>query len=276
MFDAKLLTADLPTIATPWLKNLHLTDGRHDDYEFAELQQVFIDKAHAHFQATKLNVITGLNEFPVRETIIGCNHAIDSLVMQHGIDGLQIFEHDYKYYQRLDPAISYTQPTHLVSRKPILMALPSPGYLGLHPMQYEILDEALEKNCEVHLDCAWLGAARGIKFDFSHPAVTSVFMSLSKSMDLWWNRIGIRYTKKQVDTNPVTIYNQHGMIPSALLKTGLRYIRCVQPDHVWTHFHDRYMAMCQHLYLRPTAMIHVAQSMDRSQMFGVKKLLERI
>lgn len=276
MFDAKLLTANLPTVATPWLKNLHLTEGSHDDYEFAELQQVFIDKAHDHFQATKLNIIAGLDAFPIREVIIGCNHAIDSLIMQHGIDGLQIFEHDYKYYQRLDPHISYAQPTHLVSRKPILMALPSPGYLGLHPMQHEILDEALEKNCEVHLDCAWLGASRGIEFDFSHPAIASVSMSLSKSMDLWWNRIGLRYTKIQDNTNPVTIYNKHHMIPMSLIRTGLRYIRCVEPDHVWNHFHKRYMSMCRELYLRPTAMIHVAQSMDRTQMFGVKQLLEQV
>lgn len=276
MFDAKLLTAELPTIATPWLKNLHTGQCLVYDQNFDQLQQTFIQEADRYFQATELNTITGLDMFFVREAIMGCNHAIDSLIMQHGLDGLQIFEHDYKYYQRLDPVLDYAQLGYLVPNKPILMALPSPGYLGLHPKQYEILDEALSKGCEVHLDCAWLGAARGIKFDFSHPAVASVFMSLSKSMDLWWNRIGIRYTKKQVDTNPVTIYNQHGMISSALLKTGLRYIRCVQPDHVWTHFHDRYMAMCQHLYLRPTAMIHVAQSMDRSQMFGVKKLLERV
>lgn len=276
MFDAKLLTAELPTVATPYLKSLHDGATPHYDQNFEQLQQTFINEADRYFQATHLNTIAGLDAFPVREAIIGCNHAIDSLIMQHGIDGLQIFEHDYKYYQRLDPVISYAKPGQLVSRKPILMAMPSPGYLGLHPNQIEILDEALEKNCEVHMDCAWLGAARGITFDFSHPAITSVFMSLSKGMDLWWNRIGVRYTKIQDDTNPITIYNKHGMIPSGLLKTGLRYIRCVQPDHVWIHFNDRYMAMCKHLYLRPTAMIHVAQSLDRKQMFGVKKLLERV
>lgn len=276
MFDAKLLTAELPTVATPYLKSLHDGATPHYDQNFEQLQKIFISEADRYFQATHLNTIAGLDAFAVREAIIGCNHAIDSLIMQHGIDGLQIFEHDYKYYQRLDPVINYAKPGQLASRKPILMAMPSPGYLGLHPNQIEILDEALEKNCEVHMDCAWLGAARGIAFDFSHPAITSVFMSLSKSMDLWWNRIGVRYTKIQDDTNPITIYNKHGMIPSGLLKTGLRYIRCVQPDHVWTHFNDRYMAMCKHLYLRPTAIIHVAQSLDRKQMFGVKKLLERV
>lgn len=276
MFDAKLLTAELPTVATPYLKSLHDGATPHYDQNFEQLQQTFINEADRYFHATQLNTITGLDSFPVREAIMGCNHAIDSLIMQHGLDGLQIFAHDYKYYQRLDPVISYAESGQLVSRKPILMAMPSPGYLGPHPNQTAILDEALEKNCEVHLDCAWLGAARGITFDFSHPTVASVFMSLSKGMDLWWNRIGVRYTKIPDDTNSITIYNKHGMIPSGLLKTGLRYIRCVQPDHVWLHFNDRYMAMCKHLYLRPTAMVHVAQSLDRKQMFGVKKVLERV
>ena len=133
MFDAKLLTAELPTVATPYLKSLHDGATPHYDQNFEQLQKIFISEADRYFQATHLNTIAGLDAFAVREAIIGCNHAIDSLIMQHGIDGLQIFEHDYKYYQRLDPVISYAKPGQLASSKPILMAMPSPGYLGLHP-----------------------------------------------------------------------------------------------------------------------------------------------
>lgn len=274
MFDRSLLTENLPTVATPWLKNLHATQPGHAQVGYEYLSQEFLVETHAWFCATKINQLTGLDAFMRREIIMGCNHAIDDLIMTHGLDNLQIFQHDYTYYSRLNPRKTWAQPGSLQPNRPVLMAMPSPGYLNIHPYQQEILDEAWAKNCPVHLDCAWLGAARGITFNFDHPAVASVSMSLSKSMDLWWNRIGIRYTKIQDDTNAVTIYNKHCMIPTGLIQTGLRYVRCVAPDHVWDHFHDRYMNMCEQLYLRPTAMIHVAQSLDRQKMYGVKKLLE--
>lgn len=272
MFD-QLLQNSLPTVATPRLLELR----KNISLEWQDpttVHQEFKAKAVEYFTGSKLNNLTGLDSFSVIETILGCNHTIDALVMQHGIGGLQVFEHDYKYYQRLDPAIVYAVPGDLAPGWPILMAMPSPGYLAPHPQQQAILDEALAKNCPVHLDCAWLGAARGINFDFSHPAIASVSMSLSKGMDMWWNRIGLRWTRIQDDKDPITIYNKHNMIHISAIQIGLLYLQTIEPDHVWNYYADKYNSICKQLRLRPTNIVHVMQSIDRSCMYGTKNLLE--
>lgn len=270
-----LLHNVLPTVSTPWLEELKGTCRPDFGVDYAQLVDEFQQHAVKYFLSSKLNNLKGLENFPVVETTMGCNHVIDSLIMQHGIKGLQIFEHDYKYYQRLDPAIEFAKPGHLVPGKPILMALPSPGWLDIHPQQYEILDEAHAKGCEVHIDCAWIGAARDIEFYFDHPVVASVFMSLSKGMDLWWNRVGVRWTRQQDDKDPVTIYNKHKMLSVATMQVALKYLRWVEPDYLWTHYNTRYHAICTQHRLRPTKIIHVAQSMDRMKLFGLKTLLEK-
>jgi hypothetical protein len=257
------------------LEELKRTFRLDVDTDYVTLVNEFQQQAVTHFLSSKLNTLTGLDRFPVVETTMGCNHVIDSLIMQYGVAGLQIFENDYRYYQRLDPAIEFAQLGQLVPGKPILMAMPSPGWLDVHPRQYDILEEAHVKSCDVHIDCAWIGAAQGIEFYFDHPAIASVCMSLSKGMDLWWNRVGVRWARQQVDTDPVTIYNKHKMLPMSTIQVGLHYLQRVEPDYVWTHYKDRYHAICREHLLRPSKIIHVAQSMDRMKMFGLKNLLEK-
>jgi hypothetical protein len=275
MFEL-LLHDRLPTLSTPWLENWKVQPVKVSGTGGVHLHTEFEQAVTNYFVGTALNNLTGLECLPVREIILGCNHAIDSLIMQHGLENLQIFEHDYKYYSRLGRHKSWAIPGQLLPGQPVLMALPSPGYLDLHPNQSAILDEALSKQCAVHLDCAWLGAARNISFDFSHPAVHSVSMSLSKSMDMFWNRIGVRYSRHQDDKNCVTIYNQHNMIHELAIETALVHLRQVPPDHVWNHYHTAYHEACSELKLRPTKMVHVMQSVDRTKMYGTKSLLERV
>ena len=274
MFDL-LLQDRLPTLSTPWIENWRQHTLQHNKLAGVDLHTEFRSAATQYFIGTKLNQVQGLQSLPVQDTILGCNHSIDALIMQYGLDSLQIFEHDYKYYSRLNINKTWAKPGSLVHDSPVLMAAPSPGYLDLHPNFDQILDEALEKKCAVHLDCAWLGAARNINLDLTHPAIASVSMSLSKSMDMYWNRIGVRYSRIQDDTNAVSVYNQHNLIHELPMIMALVYLRQIPPDHVWNHYASEYDRLCVQLKLRPTKMVHVMQSLDRRKMFGTKTLLER-
>jgi hypothetical protein len=277
MYDHMLLdTQRLLTVSTPALQTLR--DMTYPVYtnDPAGLRHAFVEEAEEWFLSSELNHLTGLGFFPVLEATMGCMHAIDSLIMRHGLGSLQIFDHDYHYYERLEPRIRYAEPGQLSPGLPVLMALPSPGWLDVHPRMYEILDEALDKHCDVHLDCAWITAARDISFDFSHPAISSVFMSLSKGMDLWWNRVGLRWSHVHDPTDPVTIYNEFNMMPTSLFQVGLTHVRTIPRDHVWQHHGARYQEICGDLRLRPTKIVHVAQSLDRGKMYGLKNLLESV
>jgi len=235
---------------------------------------LFREKAPAWFKDSKLNALTGLDEFPVTETIMGVNHYLDNLLLDYGIDGVQVLEHDYTYYWRLDPNKVPAVPGKLDPRKALIISMPFAGLNDIHPYMDELLDEALTKGIPVHIDAAWITAARDITFNFDHPAIQSVAMSLSKGMALWQNRVGIRWTRETNPTDSITIYNQYHMIPVLVVDMGLHYIQSVAPDHLWNTYEQRYNEACKALYLRPTKMIHLAQSLDRSQTFAMKRVLE--
>lgn len=239
-----------------------------------ETFDLFLKKAPAWFQDTKLNTLSGFEEFPVTEIIMGVNHYIDNLLLDYGINGIQVFEHDYTYYWRLDPHKVPVKPGQLDPRKALIISMPFAGLNDIHPYMDEILDEALTKGIPVHIDAAWISAARDITFNFDHPAIQSFAMSLSKGMSLWQNRVGIRWTREVNPTDSITIYNRFHMIPVHIVDMGLHYIQSVPPDHLWNHYEQQYNEACKALYLRPTKMVHLAQSLDRSQVFAMKRVLE--
>lgn len=245
------------------------------DLDPIEVHRTWLRDAPSWFRYSLLNQISGLNAFPVIEACMGVNHFIDNLLQQHTIRGIQVLAHDYTYYWRLDPELVPSQPGNLEPGRPLLISMPFAGYYDIHPRMQEILDECVQKNIPVHVDSAWLTAARDIVFDYNHPAIQSVAMSLSKGMDLWWNRIGIRWSRQQNPQDSITIFNQFKMIPASLMHIGLHHIHRVPPDHLWNLYNQRYNEICKTLYLRPTRFVHVAQSMDRTKLFGLKNLLEQ-
>lgn len=258
-------------VSSAWLRELR-TQYRMDSFDPVQAHKDWIRDAPAWFRSTTLNSITGLANFPHVEACIGVNHFIDNLLMKQPV---QVLQYDYTYYWRLNPNLVPSTPGCLEPGKPLLISMPFAGHYDTHPLMRDILDECEHKAIPVHVDSAWLSAAKDIEFDYSHPAIHSVAMSLSKGLDLWWNRIGIRWSRTQDPCDSISIFNRFHMIPAGLMHVGLHYIHRVQPDHLWKLYQDRYNDICKTLYLRPTKFVHVAQSMDRTKLYGLKNLLEQ-
>ena len=235
----------------------------------------FKQLAQNYFQGSKLNLLSGFDKFTNVDIVLGCTQFIDDLLLHYGLHGLQILAHDYGYYWRLDPNLQPAVVGELVPDRPLLISMPFAGETDIHPQMSAILDECLAKGIPVHIDSAWITCARDIHFDYSHPAIQSFAMSLSKGMDLSWNRIGLRWSRIQDDTNSVSIYNKFYMIPRAMLNIGYAHLEVIKPDHLWNLYGDRYFEICKDLLLRPTKMIHLARSMDRKTCYSVKHILEK-
>ena len=229
----------------------------------------FRTAAASFFTSSQRYQLQGIEQFTYHDIIMGCNHFIDNLIMRHGIAGLQIFEHDYKYYQRLCPDISFAQVTKLVPGKPVLIAAPIPGYLDLHPQWAEIVAECENKNIPMHVDASWLGAATDINLDLTSPAIQSVCMSLSKGQGMQWNRVGLRWSRDQDPTDSISIYNQFNMISESLVRNGIVAMSQIEPDYLWNTYGDQYKEICRTLWLRPSKIIHAARSLDRTQLYGL-------
>jgi hypothetical protein len=135
--------------------------------------------------------------------------------------------------------------------------MPFPKVGAPHPDMKEILDECVLKNIAVHIDSAWISCCRDVDFDYSHPAIRSVGISLSKGLGLGWNRIGLRWTK-DTKADSIVIMNDFHMNNRALAMIGLHFVRNLPTDYLWLTHGNQYYKVCKDFNLIPTRSIHLA------------------
>jgi hypothetical protein len=218
--------------------------------------------------SSKLNTVTGLDNFDRVDIINGCTQFIDSIYME---GQPQVLVGDYRYHDRLGNR--GTQPGLLKENTPLIIAMPFPSTGAVHTQMEDILDEAQDKGISVHVDGAWYTCCRGIDFNLSHPSIKSVAISLSKGLGLGWNRIGLRWTR-QPSTDSVTIMNDFDMNLRAPAMIGLHFIRRLQPDYLWSKYGDIYNQVCKDFGLTPTQSIYLALRND--QPVGLSPLIRYV
>lgn len=232
--------------------------------------QVYIDFKNlftSNVFDSNLNNIRGYESFLRSDICIGCTQFIDTLYMN---GPLQFFKGEYRYHTRLNPDAVFSVPGYLRNNVPLIVSLPFPNLGSEHTNMQEILDECLSKKIDVHIDGAWITASRDIDFDFSHPAIKSFAISLSKGYGLGWNRIGLRWTK-QKKPDAITIMNDFHMNNRALAMIGLHFLRNLGKDYLWKTHEKRYYQVCKDFNLTPTKTIHLA--LLNNQPVGVSSLI---
>lgn len=234
----------------------------------SDLDQQFKDCFVQWLANHKYSTFRGLNVFPRLDIINGCTQYIDDLYQR--CRDLQTFENDYKYHWRLNNNIKYVDVNTLDPARELLIALPFPFYGDVHPDMSEILDAAHELEIPVHIDGAWISCIRDIDFDFDHPAIQTVGISLSKG-GMGGNRIGLRFARKTPE-GAVTIMNDFNMNSQALVSMGIKFMEELGPEYFWSKYETAYNQVCTDFDLTPTKAVHLARTSDGSPV-GVRPLL---
>jgi hypothetical protein len=213
-----------------------------------------------------LNHLTGFDNFDRVDIINGCTQFIDNIYMQGPV---QVLRNDYRYHERL--GLAYIKDVgSLIPDIPLIIAMPFPSIGAPHYDMGEILNECLVKKIKVHVDSAWITCCRDIVFDYGHPAISSIGISLSKGLGLGWNRIGLRWTKNTT-VDSITIMNDFRMNNRALAMIGLHFVRNFEPDYLWNSHGERYYKVCADFSLTPTNSIYLA--LQEGQPVGVSSLI---
>ena len=210
-------------------------------------------EADNYFNGSTLNVLKGLDSFNHIDIINGCTQYIDNLYM---CGPVQVLAGEYRYHERLGLATVLTLGK-LQHNIPLIIAMPFPSTGAVHNNMTELLEECSEKHIPVHIDGAWLTCCRDISFDFTHPSIQSVGISLSKGLGLGWNRVGLRYTRQKT-TDSVTIMNDFNMNLRAPAMIGLHFIRNLPIDYLWNKYGETYYKICKDFNLTPTNSIYLA------------------
>jgi len=223
----------------------------------------FVELFHNTIQSSKCFELKNLEMFEIKETIIGCHHFIDSILIKNSISNVQVLEHEYKYYERLNPNWNWATQGNLLPDQPLIIATPFPGYLDVHPDFEQLLDETLEKNIDVHLDCAWLTCSKDLTIDVSHPSIKSIGISLSKGYASSWNRIGLRYTKVKDPTDPITIFDNADMCPESIIRNGICLLEHIPIDYMWNKYSTKYYSLIKEYNLTLGKILFAAYGKDR-------------
>lgn len=271
-YSDKFLEIDRPSPLTDNLieKAIQNVLSGHLDKDITDTVYTnFKQEAHNWIFSSQLNNLTGIEHFNRVDIINGCTQFIDNIYMMND-NPPQVLKGDYRYHERLKRCIYFVEKGSLIKDLPLIISMPFPRTGALHIDMKDILDEAYEKQIEVHVDGAWISCCRDIVFDFNHRAIKSVGISLSKGLGLGWNRIGLRYTR-QSEPDSVTIMNDFNMNNRALSMIGLYFVRNFPVDYLWNKHGNNYYKVCEDFNLTPTKSIYLA--LKDNQPVGISPLL---
>jgi hypothetical protein len=241
---------------------------QHNPVHDGDLDQQFRERFDRWMGAHQYSIWGGLDQFPRRDIINGCTQFIDDIYQRAG-SSVVSFENDYKYHYRLNPEIQYATLDNLESGNELIISMPFPFYGDVHPDMSAILDHCAIRDIPVHIDGAWISCIRDIQFDFDHPAIQTIGISLSKG-GLGGNRIGLRYAR-DTPAGAVSIMNDFNMNSQALVSMGMEFMDHFGPEYFWREWGDHYQKVCADFGLTPTKAIHLARLNDRP--VGVRPLL---
>jgi hypothetical protein len=247
----------LTQVKTGWFQ------GSHPEVSKANFEQ----QAQQWFLSSKLCHIVGADEFTCTDTILGCTHYIDSLMIKHQ-GCVQVLPYEYAYYRFL--GISSTPVGQLRPGVPLIISMPNWFYTDVRPDWPDVLHECEAKNIDIHIDMAWITVCRDITIDVTHPQIKSFAMSLSK-LNMEWNRIGLRWCRQRT-SDSVTVFNHYqGQANAAAVSCGSYIMQQVPRDYAWNTHGPAHFAVCKNLGIKPSKAIHVAQGYQGPE--GIANLL---
>lgn len=236
-------------------KSLDMSTYPDDPSEYCNY--TFLPTVDEWIQAHKRAKYIGLEEFPIRHTILGVTHQLDELHQLHN-NNIAVFKGEYKYHERLPNFVRViNSKLDIMPMECVVISAPSTVTTNNLPNLLEILDYCEAIEAEVHIDGAWFPQCRDFELDVSHPAIKSVSVSLSKAFGMGSQRIGIRYMREEVN-GPIRIMNDYGYQNVSDAWIGVQAIEKFGPDYWWSNYEDQYNKVCKDFKLDPSDSIHVA------------------
>lgn len=254
------------------VNDFHLSDLRKRFYHEPQtsINHVdFVNKASEWFLSTKLNTLHGTEKFPCIDVIMGCTHFIESFVSKTKWN-VQVLPKDYAYYTLMGKGP--TGAGELTPGVPLIVSLPN-YYYGDRPEWQDVLKECEQKNIDIHIDCAWLTAAKGFSFDFDHPNIKSFAMSMSK-YSMSWNRIGLRWSRQRT-MDSCTLISTQRKYNELTTACGSFMMDHIPRDYGWEKYSDAIQKICDKLDLQPTMFFYLVKD-KVGTVYSIGKILSEL
>ena len=133
----------------------------------------------------------------------------------------------------------------------VVISMPFSDFGFEHPQTQNILNQAHALKVPVLIDCAFFGICAGINFDFSHPAISTVTFSLSKSFPVANLRIGMRLTRFD-DDDSLLVMNKTNYTNRMGAAVGLQILDEFGPDDSYMRWRSSQEKLCAELDITPS------------------------
>tara|TARA_B100001248_G_scaffold8501_1_gene5744 strand:+ start:6939 stop:7808 length:870 start_codon:yes stop_codon:yes gene_type:complete len=226
-----------------------------------EYNAEFLSQIDSWIKSHKQCEYFGLDSFPYKDSILGVTHTLDELHFLHK-GNIAVYNFEYKYHWRLEQKIKVIE--HYTQLQPgdiLIVSLPNCFTTNYIQDMYSMLDHCWHNKIAVHIDGAWFGCVRNFELDCSHPAIQTVSISLSKSLAMGNQRIGIRYSREKIK-GPISIMNEYGYHNVSDQWIGIKMMEHFSSDFLWNKYSDTYSRVCYDLGLEETDAIHIAKHND--------------
>lgn len=198
-------------------------------------------------KSTKYNTIKGIDDFKFACYSNGTTEAFDKFYVKNAKRRFRCFKGEYIYH-RLSwrngyPNWAYIEDDALDSNDAVVISLPFSDTGNEHSDMKRVLNECDKLGIPVLVDCAYFGICRNIDFDFTHPCITDITFSLSKTFPVAHLRIGMRLTRVD-DDDPMFVYNKSGYVNRLGGCIGIAYIQKFTPEYIVDTYESKQQEFC--------------------------------
>ncbi|RZL28112.1 MAG: hypothetical protein EOP64_05510 [Sphingomonas sp.] len=206
-------------------------------------------------QSSKRNRLVALETLPYVSFTCGTIQAFDAFYLEHRHRRFRCFRGDFMYHLatwRRGFAFAYIEDAPIAPDDAVVISLPFSDSGTKHARMDETLADCDRLNIPVLVDCAYMNIAGNIDFDFSHPCISVVAFSLSKTFFGFDKlRIGVRFSRSFVD-DFIDTYNTVEMSNQYSCHIGLKAISHFPVDHTFDKHREGQLALCNDLKVAPS------------------------
>lgn len=197
-------------VITEFINFSLLNDFRSKTQQY-DIVDTFLDNYINWLSSSKLNSLKGFELFPYKRFANGTTEVFDKWYIRHRDRRLRIFRGEYMYhyatYRNLDMSFKWLEDEPLHENDHVIISLPFADSGNVRYETESILNSATVLNVPVLIDAAYLGLTQNLNFDFGHPAIDTISVSLSKTFPVAHLRIGMRLMREDYDDG-IDIYHK--------------------------------------------------------------------
>ena len=193
--------------------NYTLTQDFQELTKQPDIVDKFLERYTDWLSSSELNNLTGFDKFPNRTYANGTTEVFDKWYLRQGNRRLRIFRGEYMYhyatFRNLEMTFKWLEDEPLHENDQVIISLPFADSGNIRHETESVLNTAALLNVPVLIDAAYLGLTHELDFNFDHPAIDTIAVSLSKSFPVANLRIGMRLMRSDFDDG-LDIYHKTG------------------------------------------------------------------